>query len=189
LKIRLLPVLLVLTLMVGYYLLGTGYLKYQRVNDNLKNQTAAATRTLESMAVPAPDAKQRLAAAQVRLVAIESEFPQRVNSTLSIDSIFKLADAAGVKALPMITQPWSAVNIGSRTYYVLRLNVSAAGAFSDFMKFTASLENSEIGTLIIEQLTLNPDTKRPTGEQSSEASMPVSASIDLAVFSRLPPEE
>jgi hypothetical protein len=178
----------ILVLVVGGYTLGGEYLKQRQQRQSLTSRIAETTRTLAQMPPPPEDAGPQLAAAQDNLTAMESTFPDRINSTRTIDAILKLADDTGVKAIPLITQPWSMSKVGEHDYFVMRLNVSVSGSFSGLTAFTGRLENGDFPTLVIEDLAVARDVVPPEGS-ISEPAMPVSASLDLAIYTRPAPAE
>jgi hypothetical protein len=187
-KNKLLMVLLFAVLLAVYCLWGLDYMKQRQQQESLSYQIADSTLALAQMPQPAEGLEQRLATAQANLAAAESDFPAQVNSTLAIKAILNLADDIGVKAIPLVTQPWSVEKNGEHNYYVLRLNVSALGSFSSLTKFTEGLENGEFPTLIIENLTASRDAES-SEEGISESVMPVSVSLDLAIYTRSPPDD
>ena len=182
-KNKLLVGLLCIVLLVVYGFWGMDYLKQRQQHERLSYQIADATRALAQMPQPPEDLEQQFAAAQANLTAIESNFPSRVNSTRAINAILKLADDVGVKAIPLVTQPWSVEKNGEHDYYVLRLNVSVSGSFSQLEIFTDRLENGEFATLIVEQLSVTRADKSEE-ENVSDLTIPVSASLDLAIYTR-----
>jgi len=184
-KGKLLVALLIIILLVAYYLFGTGYLKQQGEQETLTSQLADATQTLAQMPEPPDDLEQRLEAAQARLSAAEHSFPASLNSTRVINTILKQAGSCGVKAIPLITQPWSMEKVGEHNYYVLRLNVAASGSLAQLLAFTDKLEKGEFGTLIVEELSVTRLTEETEGSVTGEA-MPLSASLDLAIYTQPP---
>lgn len=183
-KNKLLVVLLVIILLVVYYILGTDYLKQRQQHESLSYQIADATRALAQMPQSPTDQEERLAIAQAELNDIENSFPSRVTSTKVINTILKLADDIGVKAIPLVTQSWSVEKIGEHDYSVLRLNVNVSGSFSQLEIFTAELENGELPTLIIEQLRVTGADRQSEEESIPDLTSPVTASLDLAIYVR-----
>lgn len=183
-KNKLLVGLLCIVLLVVYGFWGMDYLKQRQQHERLDYQIADATRALAQMPQPSEDLEQHLATAQANLAATETTFPGRVNSTRAINAILKLADEIGVKAIPLVTQPWSVEKNGEHDYYVLRLNVSVSGSFSQLEIFTDRLENGEFATLIVEQLSVARADLQSEEENVSDLMIPVSASLDLAIYAR-----
>ncbi len=183
---KLLLILLVVVLLVVYYIMGTAYQKQGKQQELLNYQIADGSRALAQAPRPPDDLEQRLAAAQANLAAAEGGFPTLVNSTQAINSILKLADAVGVKAIPLITRPWSLEKTGDHDYYVLRLNVSVTGRFPQLAEFTDRLEKDGPPTLIIKALNVSVVTPEQSGNVSSGQTMPVSADLDLAIYTRSP---
>ena len=174
---KLLITILIITLLVVYYLLGMDYMKQRQEHEALTSQITDVTQTLGQIPRPPQDLEQRLAAVQARLAAEQRALPGRINSTQVINTILKLADDCGVEAIPLITQPWSMETIGEHGYYVLRLNVEVEGSFAKLVTFVSKLENGEYKTLIVEDLNVTKVT---------EGTIPITASLDLAIFRQSP---
>jgi len=187
-KTRWLMALLVLCLLLAYYTMGNAYLKQEQQSASLRGRIAEASRALDLVPGPAVGAEQRLAAAQAGLAATEGGFPGRVNSTVAIDAILRLAESTGVKAMPLVTRPWEAEKWGGHDYYVLRLSVSAEGDFTRLAAFSRALESGDFPTLVIEQLGVSSEAGYPAAAAGSGAA-PVSASFDLAIYTLPPPAD
>jgi len=181
-KGKLLITLLIIILLVVYYLLGMGYMKQQKEYEALTSQIADVTQTLREIPKPPQDLEQRLADAQASLAAEQSAFPGKMNTTQVINSILELADDCEVKAIPLITQPWSTEEVGQHSYYVFRLNVAIEGSLSQLLTFVDKLENSEFETLVVEGLRVTRVTEQL--EETAEGTVPVTASLDLAIYAR-----
>jgi hypothetical protein len=135
-----------------------------------------------------------LEAAQTNLAVEQSLFPSQVNTTRVIDTILRLAAECEVKAIPLVTDPWSAENIGEHSYYVFRLNVAVEGSFSQFIIFVSKLENGEFDTLIVENISVTRLSQQPEEESSedestedegiAEETIPILASLDIAVYTQ-----
>jgi hypothetical protein len=179
-KGKLLITLLIIILLVVYYILGMGYMKQQKEHEALTSQIADVTQTLREIPEPPQDLEQRLATAQASLTAEQSAFPGKMNTTQVINSILELADDCEVKAIPLITQPWSTEKVGQHDYYVFRLNVAVEGSLSQLLTFGGKLENSEFETLVVERLEVTRVTDQP--EETVEGTVPVTASLDLAIY-------
>ena len=117
-----------------------------------------------------------MAEAQERLDAEKSAFPSEVNSIKVVDAILDLADECEVKAVPLITQPRGAVEVGEHEYRALRLRVTIEGSLVQLLTFVDKLEKWEFETLIIEKLEVD----RGSGE--SEETTPVIATLELAIY-------
>lgn len=183
-KSKLLITLLIIILLVVYYLLGIGYVKQQKEHEALTSQIADVTQTLREIPEPPQDLEQRLAAAQASLAAEQSAFPSKMNTTQVINSILELADDCKVKAIPLITQPWSTEEVGQHDYYVFRLNVAVEGSLSQLLTLVGKLENSEFETLVVERLEVTRVNDQP--EETAEGTVPVTASLGLAIYAWCP---
>jgi hypothetical protein len=172
-------IIAVVGLLAVYYFLGTDYLKYRHENEALAAQITKATRTLGETPQPAPDLPQRLASARASLADEQSTFPSDLNTTRIINAILRLAEDCKVKAIPLITRPWTKDSAG-RDYYVFRLTMAVRGGFAQLSSFISRLENGELETIVIENLSVT----RAAGT-TGEAAEPVTASVDLAIYSQL----
>ncbi|MFC1967505.1 hypothetical protein ACFLV2_02585 [Chloroflexota bacterium] len=189
---KLIITLVIIGLLLGYYYIGNGYLKQRRQQETLAVQITTATLALAQLPVPPVDLEQRLATANAGLEAARDNFPDAMNSTRIIDSLLKLAESSGVKAVPLVTQAWTQQKVGEHDYNVFRLNLTVEGSFSDFTGFLNKVEIESYATLVVEDLRLS----RPEepSEEESAASRPetgdlISASLDIIVFTQSPPPE
>ena len=173
----------IVALLAVYYFLGMDYLSQRQGHEVLTAQITEATRTLAQTPEPSQDLEQRLAAAEANLAAAQSAFPRDLNSTRVINEILKLADECQVRAIPMVTQPWSMENIGEG-YHVFRLHVTVSGGFSQLSSFVNQLENGDFETLVVERLSVN----RVAGSTEGET-IPVTASLDLAIYTQFTTSE
>jgi len=154
------------------------YMKQLKEHEALTSQITDATQALAQMPRPPHDLEQRLATARASLAAEQKAFPGKMNSTQVINTILKLADECKVKAIPLMTQPWSVENAGKHRYWVFRLNVAVKGSFPQLASFISKLENGEFKTLIVEDLRVN------LADEHSEGTISVTARLDLAIYAR-----
>jgi Tfp pilus assembly protein PilO len=179
-------IILVLVLLVVYFLMGTDYQKQRRQHQSLISQINEATQTLAQVLPLPTDLEPRLAAAQEDLEAIKSSFPSYTNSTSIINTILKLAEEIGVKAIPLVTQPWTTESVKRQGYSVFRLNLSVTGTFTQLTNFLSRLEKGKPETLIIEYLSIDRASE-PSGVGSDSGDRtPVNAGLRIAIYS-LPP--
>jgi hypothetical protein len=183
---KLLLILLVLGLLAAYYILGTGYRNKRLENAVLSSQIAVANQQLALIPLPPADLDLRLATANSSLEKEKNSFPTRMNTTRLINDILRLAEAAGVKAVPVITQPWVTVTINQVDYSSFRLNVTASGRYAQVADFLGRLENGEPATLIITNLKVEHVTGAAGGENTDVASARVEANLDIAIYARPP---
>jgi hypothetical protein len=176
---RLLITIFIIMLLVVYYILGTGYIKQRQEHEVLTAQLIEATETLRGMPPP-QDFGEQLAAAQAGLSAEQNAFPGKVNTTEAINTILELADKCELKAIPLVTQPWSIEKVGEHDYYVFRLNVAIEGSFSQLLSFISGLENGDYETLIIKNVSVTRLIE--PAEAETEATIPVTASVDLTIY-------
>lgn len=183
-KGKLLITLLIIILIVVYAYLGTDYFKQRKEWEALTSQITEVTQALREIPQPPQDLEQRLAAAQASLAAEQNTFPGEMNSTQIINTILKLAEDCEVKAIPLVTQPWSTENAGEYDYHVFRLNVAVRGSYSQLVAFVSQLEKGEYKTLIVKDLSVTRVTPQPEGETVTEGTIPVTASLALAIYTQ-----
>jgi Tfp pilus assembly protein PilO len=178
-KGKLLATIFVVSLVMVYAVLGMSYLKQLREHGALASQIDEVSQTLSEIPQPPQDLEQRLAEAQTLLAAEQSTFPSTINTTQLINTVLALASSCGVKATPMVTQPWSTETVGQHTYPVLRLTVAVEGSFSQLATFASQLENGDYDTLVMENLNITRSTV-----ESEEGTTPITGNLKLAVYAR-----
>lgn len=156
----------------------TGYLQERRENKSLVSRITGTEQMLALIPESPPDLQQRLSAARAGYQAAREEFPLPLDTTGIIDGILKIADETGVKAIPLITQPWTPESVGGHPYSVFRLSVTATGDFTELAGFINRLESGEPRTLVIESLLADRITESP------EALF--AAKMEIAVYARPP---
>ena len=181
-------ILLMAVLLVVYYLWGMGYLKQRKAHEALLSQTAEAAQTLVQMPRP-DDLEQRLATARASLDTVKNSFPSRMNSTEIVNAVLKLADSVGVKAIPLVTKPWTTEDLSGHSYAVFRFNVAVTGTLTQLTSFLSQLENGEPKTLIVEDVSVTRVTETSGTEGAPEGTIPVNASLDLAIYCQPPATE
>ena len=186
LKGRLITTLLIvaiIALLAVYFFLGTDYLRQRQGHKALTAQINEANSTLAQTPKPPQDLEERLDAAEASLDTAQNTFPKDLNSTQIINAILKLADDCQVRAIPLVTQPWSMENIGEG-YHVFHLTVTARGGYSQLIRFVSQLENGELETLVVQNLNV----MRIAGPTEGET-IPFTASLYLAIYTQLTPSE
>ena len=186
---KLLIIILVVTLLAVYYILGTDYLQQRREHEALASQVTGATRTLAQIPPRPADLEQRLAAARTGLETVKNTLPDKLNSTRIVDAILRLADDIGVRAIPLATQPWTTESVNGEDYSVFRLHVAVTGPFTRLSSFLSQLENGELETLVMEYLTVDSVTGPFRGEGVYASTLQVNAGLEIAVYSRPPATE
>lgn len=186
---RLLIIVLVVALLVGYYILGTDYLKQGREHEALVSQISEATQVLTQIPPPPADLEQRLAAARTALESANNTLPNQLNSTRIINAILRLADEVGVRAIPLTTQPWTTETVSGEDYSVFRLHIVVTGPFTQLSSFISRLENGELETLVMEYLTVDSFTGPFRGEGVYADTLPVDAGLEIAVYARPQPTD
>jgi len=170
----------IIALLVVYYFLGTDYRKQRQAHDALAAQVNEATLSLTRTTEPPQDLEKRLAAAEAKLAAVHSTFPSDLNSTRVINDILLLADEYRVKAIPLVTKPWSMENIG-KVYHVFRIDMVVSGSFAQVTGFVSQLESSGFAAIAVENLGV---TRLPIG-----GNIPVVCNLDLAIYTQFTTSE
>jgi hypothetical protein len=178
----LLIAVLVLVLLAVYYIMVTDYLKQRQENQALASRTEEAAQLLAQIPPPPADLEHRLSAAQSSYAETQDSFPDLLNTTQIINGVLRLADDEGVKAIPLVTQPWTVETISDHDYSVFRLSVTVTGDFTKLAGFIERLETGEPPTLIIESLLVD----RVTEIQGEENALPVAAQLEIVVYARPP---
>jgi hypothetical protein len=177
---RLLVTILVLALVAVYYLMVSDYFKQRRDNQVLASRTEEVAQLLTQVPPSPSDLEQRLSAAESLYAETQNSFPDPLSTTQIINAVLSLADDTGVKAIPLVTQPWTVESVGDYDYSVFRLSVTATGEFTEVADFIDGLESGEPPTLIITSLIVD----RVTGTPGDDNSLPVEARLEIAVYAR-----
>jgi Tfp pilus assembly protein PilO len=170
---KLLVALLILALLAGYYIFGTGYLKQRQEQAALASETEAARQALAQAPARPAYLDQRLQAALAGEKAAGESMPERLNTTQVLDAILRLAEDHGVKAVPLVTQPWTNEAVAGYEYAVFRLELTLTGEFEPVATFLAALETGVPGTLVIEYLRLARPDEAPPDVTTVEAAVSV----------------
>jgi hypothetical protein len=181
---KLLVIILVAALLAVYYLYGTDYRERRHNNAALTSQIAGASLQLAQIPPSPADIKQRQAAASANLDKEKSAFPAQLNSTQLVNVILKLAETTGVKAIPLITQPWTTVTVNETDYPVFRLNIAANGTYAQLIDFINRLETGEPETLVIGGLTVVRVTGLSANETETGDARPLDANLSMAIYGR-----
>jgi len=179
-------VLFFITSLVVYAYLGMDYMKQRKEQETLASQITELTQILAEIPEPAQDLEQQLAVAQANLAAEQSVFPEKMNSSQIISTILRLATYSEVKAIPLVTDPWSTETIGEYEYHVFRSDIAVRGSFSQLLSFISQLENGELKTLIVEELSIIVSTEQPEDEVTTDGAIPITASLDVAIYAQPP---
>jgi hypothetical protein len=178
--------MLVIALLAVYSLIGVDYLKQHRHNVALAGQIAADKALLTLIPSPPADLAQRLSATQAGLNDAEAAFTADTNDTQIVNTILRLAEEIGVKAIPLNTSPWVTEKVADRDYSVFRVNLDLNGSYDQILSFTDRLENGEPATLVIEYLFAERVTDPATTNGTDTAAMPFNANMKIAVYALLP---
>lgn len=181
---KILIVVMVVVLLAVYYILGTDYLRQHHKNAALASQISAAAQQLAQIPPTPADPEQRQKAASAGLEAVINAFPALPNSTRIVNDILQLAEATGVKAIPMITQPWTVASVNQTEYPVFRLNIAVKGTYAQVAEFIDRLENGEPTTLVIADLTMENATEPSLNESDTGDNLSVDAVLNVAIYAR-----
>ena len=176
--------LLIVASLVVHGIFVTDYKKQREEQEALALQIADATQTLEQLPRLPQDLEQRLAAAEANLVAEQSVFPSKVGTTQIINSILELADAYGVKAIPLASRPWLKEKVGKHEYHVFKLTIVIEGNFSQLVSFVSKLEGGGFETLVTQNLRVLRVTEQSEEGNVPEGTLPITASLDLSIYTQ-----
>jgi len=176
---KLLVVLLAAALLAGYYYLGTGYLRQRQEQGRLAAGTVAVQQALATLPTRPVDLAQRLQEARDAQEAAENSLPEQMDTTRTLNAILRLAKEGGVKAIPLLTQPWMTETINGYEYSVFRVELNVSGELTAVQAFLSRLESGEPATLAVEYLHFT----RPEGLLESGL---VEAALRVAVYARAP---
>jgi hypothetical protein len=166
--------LLILAVLAAYTYLGMGYLT-QNGHTKVKLSELSGLRTVLAMIPDIPtDLDQRLAAAKAELAAAESAFAGETDSTVIIDTVLRLAEEAGVKGVPLSSNPWAEEQVSNRNFSVFHVSVQVTGDFQQISNYLELLKNSGLNTMSVEYL------KVVRGSADPGAAM--IANLDIAVY-------
>jgi hypothetical protein len=183
---KLLTAVLIVALLAVYYLVGTDYLKERRDKESLTSQVSQATQALALIPSPPADLETRLDGARTGLEDAQNVFPAQLNSTGIIDYILRLADDAGVKAIPLLTQPWEVQSVEENNLRILRLQISVTGTYNGMSSFLSRLENGEVETLVMEYVTVDSIAMPFKGGDIYGNSSQINARLEVAVYTQPP---
>ena len=181
---KLLVAVLVFILLIVYAYLGIGYIKQLKERDALSTQITWVGEMLREIPEPATDLSQQLAAAEASLAVEQNEFAREINITEVVNAILELANDCQVKAIPLVTNPWTTQKVNQHDYHVFRLNVAVEGSFSQLVSFIGKLEDGEFKTLIIKELRVSKLSNQSEEGHIPEDTIPVIAKLDLAIYTQ-----
>ncbi|OGO17639.1 MAG: hypothetical protein A2Z15_01525 [Chloroflexi bacterium RBG_16_50_11] len=172
--------ILILALLVVYFLTGMNYLKERDQKEELAAQISGANAALSLIPPPPADLDEQLSDAQDSLELEKETLIIDTNITRLINSILRLADEIGVKAIPLSTQPWILEHVSNQDYAVFRIDVEVSGNYSQMVSFMSRLESGEPDTLVLEHLAVEKVTGSFLLESPVEG--PVNANIRITVY-------
>jgi hypothetical protein len=177
-----LTVIIIITLLAGYYIFATGLLKENRRHSDLLAQMDSQTGVLAAMPDTTTDTEARLSAARAELAAAVNAFSGEADDTQIVNSVLRLAEASGVKAIPLSTLPRALEQIEGNSYNVFYITFSVTGDFPHLQSFIRGLETSEINTMAMKNLLLSV-------RDSAEPGAIITSEIDVAVYTLVLPVE
>jgi hypothetical protein len=157
---------------------------------NTNNSAVVVSRQAQSIETEIADIVKRSSDAQKAINAEKNTLTDRINSNTIVRSILVLGQTMGVKVIPLNTQDWAAVKVGSHDYSVFRMSIQASGDPKNIVEFLRSLQGSVYQTLVIENVNLDksyvtpePDpTITPAPEVTPIPS--VTSDIKFAIYAR-----
>ena len=180
-RLKVLTTILIITLLVVYYIIGTDYINQLRENATLTSKITVTTEALAQVPELPQNLEQRLEAAQARLDDEQNKFPINLHSTEVVNTIIEIADESGIVPIPLVTQLWSTEVVGEHNYSVLRLKVATEGNFNQLVSFVNKLENREYETLVVENMVIAAVAE---GQSVSVGAPIFTASFDLAIYTQ-----
>jgi len=187
-KGKLTSTVIITALVVFCVYMGMNYIKERQGQEALASQITDASQLIVELPENTQDLEERLETAQARLDDEQGAFPSEINSIEVVDAVLELANDCEVNIVPIETQPQATVAVGEHDYNIFRLNVVVEGSLTQLLAFINGLEKGEFETLIIEHLEVDRDIEE-SEEESEEDTIPVIASLDLAVYSQAPTSE
>jgi hypothetical protein len=178
--------ILVAALLVVYYLIGSDYLKQRRHNVSLAAQISAGTQALAVIPSPPTDLVQQLAAAMDNLQVAESSFTANTNDTHIVNTVLRLAEEIGVKAIPLGTAPWVTEKVADRDYSVFRVDLEVTGTFNQLLSYLDRLESGEPKTLVVEYLAVEKVEDTSISGSGDASEIPITTNVKIAVYALLP---
>jgi Tfp pilus assembly protein PilO len=172
--------ILILALVVVYYLIGSDYIGGRNQKEVLAGQVADATGELALIPLPPADLDEQLANAQDSLWEMQESFAIDTNNTRIVNSILRLAEENGVKAIPLATQDWTSSKVLEQNYSVFRIEIAITGNYTQMVNFLYQLENGEPRTLVLENVTVEKVSGGCLLEDTIEG--PIEANIRIAIY-------
>jgi hypothetical protein len=171
-------IVLVLVLIAIYGYLGFGYLNQNRQNSNLLTDISS----LKAVLAMAPDIptglEERETAARAKLQAAQKLLTAEADYTIILDKVLRLAEEAGIKALPLSTQAWLPEQVTGTTINVFNLSLQATGDFQSLQDFYRSLETSSFDTMVLKYLKVVRET--------ADTGANMTAELDIALYALAP---
>ncbi|UCB43366.1 MAG: hypothetical protein JSV77_01590 [Dehalococcoidales bacterium] len=172
----------VVVLLAVYGVLALDYIRQGPEQDRLLSEIEEIDQSMQALEESPSDLLEELAMVQASLAAEQATIPDEINSSDVIEAILSLAQEAGVKAVPFVTDPWTTTTIGEGTYRIFRISIGVEGAFVQVSDFISRLENGEFNTLSVEQLSIT--VAGDEGEVYTGGGTPVLAELDLVVIAQ-----
>lgn len=179
---KLAVVVVVVILLAVYGVLALDYIRQGPEQDRLSSEIAEIDQSLQDISEPPPNNLEELALIEATLAAEQETIPSYVDSTDVIEAILNIGQMTGVKAIPLVTEPWTKERIGDNTYGMFRISVGVEGTFAQISAFINYLETGEFNTLSMERLSVVVDDE--DGEIYSGGETPVLVEMDLVVLAQ-----
>ena len=178
-------VIIVVVAMIVYGIFAIDYIKQGPEQDSLLAEIEDVKHSIQELPEPSQDYIERMEAVSASLDAEYSAITGETNSSDVIENILSVAQDAGVKAIPLVTQPWVDQNVRGTIYRIFRVEVEAYGAYAQVSEFITTLENDNQSTLIVENLSVTIDIEDEEEEEGyTGGATPVIAKMILAVYNQ-----
>lgn len=166
--------ILVLALLAVYIWIGAGYFGQKKSLAEHHTELSGLNAALAMMPEISTDLDEKLEAAQAELTETEKLFATEANETEIVDTILQLAEEAGVKGVPLSTQPWVNERISNHDFNVFYLTLEVTGDFQHLQNYLELLENSELTTMAV--------TYVKATRVSADTDADMTANLDIAVY-------
>ncbi len=129
---------------------------------NTNNSALVLAKQAQSIETELADIVKRSNETQAAIEKEKTALPERINSNSIVRSILIVGQTNGVTAIPLSTQDWATVKIGTHDYSVFRLSIQARGNPDDLVSFIRTLQQATYSTLIVEGVNIAKTYTTPT---------------------------
>ena len=162
--------------------MGVMYFQQQSEQESPTSELTAARGALTEYVGSASSLEEQLAAAEARLteeqlaiaearLLLEQAYPpDRLSSGSILNSVLQLAQESKVNVVEVSTQPEGDEERNRHTYSTLSIDLQVTGSLRDLAAFVSKLEKGEIGTVVIDEISI------------AGTADPYTASLDFSVL-------